>query len=397
MTLYSEGIFQVLGGIRAQLALLTAWLVLLLAFPEHGSIPAMRNLAQHGYELLFLAAFLVVNLLNMMFGRGGYDSTVKIALVLVAYSTVVIHLSRDYRRYRQAAVILLLVMGAIAVYDLPTMIMNPFIARLHEFTPGEIQWFGSWGFFMPYAIALPACFAVARTQKGRLKAALYSFTAAIVLLIIVSTFAASIILMMMGIGGFVLFSIRKARTYVVIAALAGAAVVAVTQFDWSGVPQVAPMVVKITTIFTIDKSADITDPNDPRVRASLMEKSFRSFAAHPLVGVGMNEAEKGYEVVGNHSGFVDSFAIFGVLGFTWYLAFFSLRSKRLVDALRFDASNIIYQGRFLTAAAFAVGAIGNPIMFDVATSTIVFILAFSPVGLTAPDEIRVEPSPVAAG
>src|SRR5665213_1384599 len=164
MTLYSEAIFQVLGGIKAQGILLAIWLVLLLGFPKSGSLPAVRNLAQHGYELLFLAAFLIVNLLNMVVGRGSYDTTVKVVLLLIAYITVVIHLRHDYRRYRQAAITMLLVMGLIAVYDLPTMVMNPFIARLYEFAPGEIQWFGSWGFFMPYAIALPVCFAVARTQ-----------------------------------------------------------------------------------------------------------------------------------------------------------------------------------------------------------------------------------------
>lgn len=395
--MYSEGIFQVLGGVKAQIALLVTWFVLLLAFPKIGSIPAIRNLAQHRYELFLLAAFLVVNILNMVFGRGGYDATVKTLLILITYATVVIHLKDDYRRYRQAVVTLMLVMGAIALYDLPTLISNPFIARLYEFSPGEIQWFGSWGFFMPYAIMLPACVAVTRTQHNSLKILLTLIIIAIALLIIVSTFAASIILMLLGFAGYFAFSIRRARTYGIIAVIGAALVVGITQFDFSQTPQIGPMVVKIRTIFTIDKSADISDPNDPRVRASLIEKSLDTFASHPLLGVGVAEAEKGYDVVGNHSGFVDSFAVYGILGFMWYLAFVGIRAKRLFDAVRFEPANIIHQGRLITAAAFLIGAIGNPILFDVATSAIVFILAFSPLGLTIPRDGRTDPNTPTVG
>lgn len=381
MTLYSGAMFQLLGGVKGQIALLAAWLVLLLAFPKAGSIPAMRNVARHRYELLCLAAFLVVNILNMMVGRGGYDATVKSVLVLVTYLTVVIHLKGDPQRYRQAVFTLLIVMGAIAVYDLPTLIMNPFIARLREFEPGEIQWFGSWGFFMPYAIALPVFVAVERTQRGWPRILLRVVIAAVVLLIVVSTFAASIILMLIGLAGFMAFSIRRARTYVFIGALAVLSLLSTRVFDFSQVPQIGPMIVKITTIFTIDKSADISDPNDPRVRASLIETSLRTFGDRPLFGVGVAEAEQGYDVVGNHSGFVDSFAVYGLMGIVWYLMFFALRVKRLVDAIRSEPANIIYQGRLLTAAAFTIGAFANPILFDVAASAVLLILAFSPVGV----------------
>lgn len=397
MTLYSTGIFQVLGGIKGQFALLGVWLFVLLAFPKSGSAPALRNLAQHGYELLFLAMFLVVNLLNMMFGRGGYTSAVKVLLVLVTYVTVVIHLKDDYRRYRQAAVTLTLVLGAIAIYDLPTIIMNPFIGRYYEFAPGEIQWFGSWGFFMAYAIAVPACIAVARTQRGVLKTLLYLLITAIVLLIIVSTFAASIILVLLGFVGFIAFSIRRARTYWIIGAVAVALALIMARLDLSQVPQIGPLAVKIATIFTIDKSAELTDPNDPRVRASLMQNSLRTFAARPLIGGGVIEAESGYELIGNHSGFVDSLAVYGVLGFSWYLVFFGLRSKRLFDAVRLEPANVIFQGRFLTAGAFAVGALANPMLFDVGSSAVLFILAFSPIGSTLRDDGGIDPRPLTTG
>lgn len=395
MTQYSYGIFQVLGGIKGQMALLAAWLFALVAFPKTGAAPAIRNLAQHGYELLFLTAFLVVNLLNMMFGRGGYVYSVNILLVLITYATVVIHLKGDYRRYRQAATTLTFVLGAIAIYDLPTIIMNPFIGRWYEFAPGELRWFGSWSFFMTYAIALPTCVAVARAQRGLLKMVLYLLIAAIVLLISVSTFAASIILMLLGIAGFIAFSIRRARTYVIIGALAAASVFIVTRFDLTQVPQIDPMVVKIATIFTIDKSADIADPNDPRVRATLMQSSLHSFAAQPLIGVGLMEDESD-RLIGNHSGFVDSFARYGVLGLVWYLMFFGLRFKRLIDAVRLEPSNLIYQGRFLTASAFAIGALANPMLFEVGMSAVVFILAFSPIGSTLVDDVRVDSNPVTA-
>lgn len=387
-TLYSTPIFQLLGGINGQGILLATWIVALLVSGKAGIAPAIRNLSSHGGEVSLLVIFLAGLLLNLLFGRGGYSYLVKTLLLSIAYVTVVVHLRRDYLRYRQAVVTVTIVLGATAIFDLPTLIKNPLIGRFYEFAPGELQWFGSWGFFMTYAIALPICLAVAQTHRGVLRIALLMSVAAFVLLILVSSFAASIILMLFGFAGFAVFSMRRVKTYVLTGVLVVLSAFATTRFDLVENRQFGTMATKVRTIFSLGNSASIADPQDPRIRVTLMLNSLRAFTANPLFGTGVIEDEARNDLIGRHSGFVDALAQFGLVGLSWYLAFLGIRMRRLLVALRREPMSAVHQGRALTVGAFCLGAIANPMLFDVGICTIVFIAALSPIG-SLPDDTRV--------
>ena len=384
MSLYSSGVFQIIGGIKAQIVILIIWFFTLFLFNEKSLKVALSKIEKHSQELILIVAFGFVHICNMIIGRGdmAYGYFVKSLLLVITYGTVIIYLKNDYQRYMRATIIVTLALGIIAVYVLPIIYAHPFIARFYGAQEGEIHWFGSWGFFMTYAIAMPCLIAVTYQQRGLLKIFLLVLCFVMVLMILFSTFAASIILLLMGFAGFILFSLRKKKTYFKIAFTVLMFIFIVRQYDLSQVPQLEPMGEKIVTIFTLGSASNYEDPNDPMVRGNLMKTSMKTFLENPLFGIGVYDAETfGVEYVGNHSGIVDSMAQFGLIGIIWYLIFILICFRRLFLALKYNPSNLIHQARFLTFILFLIGAMANPMLFDIGISAIVFILALSPIGL----------------
>ena len=380
---YGPGVFPILGGIKAQVALLLGSLLALVLLSRTGVDVAVRRLAQHSQEVMLLLAFLFVNILNVVFGRGGmaYAYFVKALVVLVVYVTVVMHFRNDQRRYLQAAVALTVALGVIAAVVVPVLYANPFIARLGR--DGELPWFGSWGFFMTFAIAMPCCFAVAHRQRGWLRVLLYALCVVMVLLIVLSTFAASILLLLMGAGGLLLLSVKKRAAHVVMVLAVIASVVVLRKYDLARIPQLENMGAKIATIFSRDPGSHYDDPNDPRVRAHLMMNSVHSFLANPVFGVGVVDAALGDDLVGNHSGIVDSLAEFGLFGVVWYFLFIGMGVRRLYREWRRDPDDLLHQARLVTFVVFLVGAFANPMLLDIGISTLVFVLALSPAVASA--------------
>ena len=386
MSLYSAGVFRVIGGVKAQIAILIIWSSTFLLLTPKRLSAVLRIVAHHSVEVIALAAFVVVNLVNVLLGRGelAYAYCVRSLLLVIAYTTVIIHLENHYRRYLQAGVIVTLVLGLTAVYVLPTIYANPFAGRFREYeSAGMVKpevWYGSWGFFMAYAIALPCCIAVAHRQHGLLKLFLYALCASMVVLVFLSTFAASIMLMLIGLGALLLLSIRNARTYFILAVIAVMYIFVVRQYDVARIPQLDYMVEKITLIFSITPGGNYDNPNDPGIRFHLMKNSFNTFVAHPLFGAGLPSTSD-EERVGNHSGIVDGLAQFGVLGIVWYLAFMTIFFRRLFLTWRAHPDSLVDKARLVTFVLFLIGAMANPMFFDVGITALVFILAVSRIGI----------------
>jgi len=78
--------------------------------------------------------------------------------------TVIVNLRDDQSRYLLVGVTITVVLGAIAIGVFPDIYAEPMAGRFRRYEglaegPPEV-WYGSWGFFMGYAIALPACLAL---------------------------------------------------------------------------------------------------------------------------------------------------------------------------------------------------------------------------------------------
>ncbi len=385
MSMYSAGMFRVIGGVSGQIAILIIWSSTLLLLTPKRLSAVFRKIAHHSVEVSALTAFVVVNLVYLLLGRGelAYAYCVHALLLIIAYTTVIVHLENHYRRYLQAGVIVTLVLGLTAVYVLPTIYANPFAGRFREYESAGMVipevWYGSWGFFMAYAIALPCCIAVAHRQHGLSRLFLYALCASMVVLVFLSTFAASIILMLIGFAALLLLSIRKARTYFIMAVIIATYVVMVGEYDVGRIPQLEQMGDKITLIFSVTPGGNYDDPNDPRIRFHLMKNSFNTFVAHPLFGTGLLSTSEG-QSVGNHSGIVDGLAQFGVLGIVWYLAFMTIFFRRLFLAWRVDRDSLVHKARLVTFVLFLIGAMANPMFFDSSIAALVFILAVSRIG-----------------
>ena len=394
MSLYSSGAFRIIGEIKGQIVILIIWVFTLLFFRKKSLNVALSRIEKHKQELILLVAFVFVNVFNMVLGRGDmvYGYFVRSLLLVITYATVIIHFKNDYQRYLQAVIIVTMVLGLIAVYVLPILYATPLIGRfIGEFYKSHkdaVPWFGSWGFFMTYAISMPCLIAVAHQQRGLLKLFLYLLCFSMVLLILYSSFTASIILLLMGFAGFLLFSIRKAKSYLILALTVLMFVVIIRQSDVRQIRELENIGNKIIAIFTLTSDANLgyEHYSHPRNRFYLMKVSMNIFSDNPFFGVGFYRPKPddvAAETVGNHSGIIDSLAQFGLLGIIWYLIFIAICFRRVFLALKGDSHNLINQARFLTFFLFLIGAMANPMFFDVGTSALVYILSVSPIGLNA--------------
>ncbi len=381
LTWYVPAIFTLIGGTRTQILLAGLWLVSLVAFRRSAPATAIGRLGTRGPELAGLALFVVVNLVFYMIGKGSYTYAflVKSILLCVIWVTSTVQLTNDHRRYMQVGVTITLVLGVIALVVLPIIYLNPGIARVYEYQTNQVTWFGSYGFFMSYALALPCLFAIAHELGGRLRIVLYLLCVAMVVLVMFSTFAASVIMVAAGFGALALMSIRKRSTFITIGVVLLLAVVAVTQVDISQIPQLEAMRVKLIAIFSVSSDRWVEDPNSAHVRAHLTAISIRTFVANPFFGVGAQDPSAGDILIGNHSGIIDGLAEFGVFGLAPYLMVLAVACRRLVAAWRRDKDSLLNQARLVTFALYLLGSMVNPTFFDAGICTLLFLLALSPL------------------
>lgn len=385
ITLFNAGIFMVLGQILGQLLILTIWLVSLFVTGKNAFKLAVSNIKTHSLEITLISFFVLVNAIHLIIGNGdmAYANFVKSLILLVVYITILVHLKNAQLAYRQSVIFILLFFGALSLYVTPILASNPFIARMYEFTDGEIPWFGSWSFFMPIAISLPCFVVVAAQQKIFLRIVLYTACISISIMIILSTFAASIILLIGGGVGLLFFSIKKKRQFLLIGGTIFLIFFMLVKFyDYSEeMPQVAAMVDKIGTIFTY-KSDLANDDNDPRIRASLIQKSIKAFLENPFFGTGLYSSGQNGEysnLIGQHSGIMDGLAQYGIFGIIWYFGFLYLGLRRLLIYIRLNSS-WQNKARLITFLLFIIGAMGNPVLIENSFASLVFILTLSPIG-----------------
>jgi hypothetical protein len=379
-SLFSSGIFELVGRIMGQIIILVCWVLSLTVFGKNAWRIALHNASAHSLELMLLVIFVIVNLTHLLLNNGdmAYTYFVRSILILVVFLTVVIHLRMNIADYKKTVIFIIIVFGIISAYVTPILFATPFIARLYEFTDGEIPWFGSWSFFMPLAITMPCFMSVTSKQKGILKPFLSICCLSIGIMIILSTFAASIILMLMGLMGLLLFSVKnKAKLVAIIGFIFLILILVVNFVDFSDdLPQVAKMVEKIQTIFTY--KADLAgDDNDPRIRASFVQVSVNTFLKNPFFGAGLYGTTEG-NIIGAHSGIIDGLAQYGVFGIMWYFGFIILGFRRLIIYLRAKADSL-NRARLVTILLFLIGALGNPVLTETSFCTLVIILALSPI------------------
>jgi len=381
-SLFSAGIFEIIGQIKGQVIILGIWVITLIFFGRNALEVAYKKIITHSLELFLLFVFVIVNVIHLLLGNGdmAYINFVESLILLCLYLTVLVHLKNSIKTYNRTVIFIMIIFGLNSIYVIPILFSNPFIAKLYDFGNGEITWFGSWSFFMPLAISMPCFIAIASRQNWVFRIFLYVVCISISLMIIISTFAASIILLLAGFVGLLLFSIKRKVKFILICSFIFLFITLCIKFyDFSEVPQIEAMVDKIGTIFTY--KADLgNDDNDPRIRASLMQVSVNTFLQNPFFGAGLYGArEDGSDIIELHSGIIDSLAQYGLFGMMWYFGFIFIGFRRLIIYLRSNPSSLIDQARLITLFLFLIGAMANPALIQTSFCTLLFILALSPV------------------
>ncbi len=383
VSLFSAGIFEIIGEIKGQAIILFLWLLTLFLFGHNALRLAFKKVRAHSIDIVLLIVFVLVNVVNMALGRGdmAYGNFVRSLILLSVFLSAVIHLKNDLPTYVKAVIFIIIFFGLISIYVLPILLLNPFIARMYEFSTGEIPWFGSWGFFMPIAISMPVFIAISLRQRGLVKILLCIICISICLMIILSTFAASIILLLLGCAFLLLFSVRnKKKLLLIIGIIFFAIVLLINQYDFSELPQLKQMVNKISTIFSYKSQLDEFGNDARGIRTSLMQVSIKTFLENPFFGVGIyDDSGNGNNVIGAHSGIIDGLAQYGIFGIMWYFGFILIGFRRLIIYFKSDPGNLINRARLITFLLYIIGAIANPVLIETSFCSLLLILALSPV------------------
>ncbi len=382
-SLYNTAIFVIFGGISGQIILLSVWLISLFLINKKLLKIAKENIIRHSVEIIFLTVFLIINLIYLLidYGDFAYEYFVRVLLLLILHITIIIHLKGNLKLFNKLINFIIILFGAISIYVIPILFNNPFIARFNEFSDGEIPWFGSWSFFMPLAISMPCFITVASYQKHNVyRRILYILCISICIMIFFSTFAASIILLLLGI--FILFFLNlksKSKFVIISMTILTLLIIIVNVYDFEELPQIGKMVEKIGTIFTYSKDLG-GDDNDPRIRASLVQTSINSFIHNPFFGVGLyGPTNEGYTLIGMHSGFLDSFAQYGVFGIIWFFFFLFIGFRRLLLIMYRRKYDHLNNARFVTFVLYIIGTLANPVLTETSFCTLVFLLSLSPI------------------
>ena len=382
-SLYNTAIFVIFGGITGQITLLAVWFISLLLINRKHLKFALENIACHSVEIIFLSTFAIINLIYLLISYGdfAYEYFVRVLLLLVLHLTIIIHLKRNILLFNQLVSFIIVLFGSISFYVIPILFNNPFIARFNEFSDGELPWFGSWSFFMPLAISMPCFVTVANNQKNKIfRRLLYILCLLICIMIIFSTFAASIILLLLGIFIMFLLNLKNKRKFVIISmSILTVFILLLNVNDFDELPQIGKMVEKIGTIFNFSKDLG-GDDNDPRIRASLVQTSINSFIHNPFFGVGLyGPSDKGYTLIGMHSGFLDSLAQYGLFGIIWFFCFLFIGFRRLLLIMSRRKYDHLNNARFVTFILYIIGSLANPVLTETTFCTLVFLLALSPI------------------
>jgi len=384
-TLYNSTLFQIFGEIKGQLFILFLWLLSYVLFLKDNIYKDIfSKMAPFRFEVAMLIAFVIVNIFYMFMemGDGIYKQLIYSLIILVSYTVVIITLKDNYRQYIQTVIIIIIVIGSISTYVIPTIYANPYIARNYLPSEGELMWYGSWSFFMPYAIAMPCLIVVSFKQRPLLKLILLSFCFIIGIMILVSTFLASSALLILGCVSLLLFIMKK-KTIKFVMILLLTLLLLLSIQDFFNIPQLEFLKYKVSRLFYTDTI--IYGSHEPRLRLLLFLQSLHTFLENPFFGVGVwSEESLGYSTIGMHSG-LDALAEYGLLGIIPFMVFIALSFKRLIVAMKVYPDEILHYARFITFLLFIIGAMVNPILFSTSIWTLVFILSLAPIENNPPN------------
>ncbi len=365
-------------GLRTSWPLFALWCVVAGLECRKTFSLTMREARRRRLELGALTGWFMVVLLNWGLDRG-YTSGIHVVssitlLMIVVMGTV--YAGRQDGTYAAAVIGILAVLGIDALRSLPSLWSNFGVARvimLVGLDPALVELaarkgVGSYALYTANAIGLPVLLAVAASSRRALRVVLIAACLSLASAIVLATFTGAFALMT---GGFVLLlllavlrSRRRTRS------LVGAAVVTCTLGAalagmMNGTPQVDFVLQKAARLYE-GVSASGLEQGDETGRAGLFAVSWRTFVAHPFVGIGPTTHGDNvalYDRVGGHSSWVDQLAEYGVFGFGFYLVFVAAGLRRVT------ASSLAYRRSFIGRACtvssvlYVVGGIVNPVTF----------------------------------
>lgn len=383
-SIYLTGIRDVIHGYIGWVIILFVWFMTFSINNNEIKRSAITIILKNNKEIIMLAIWTSVLLVNILFDRGdsntAYQHLTQTIVLWLIYLLATLYLHNSPERYRLTCNSVIIVLGISSVIVLPPLYANPGLLREIKYNSAQLSgmglnWVGTTNFFSGYSIALPCLYVFILQQESKYKLIYVFLCLMSMLAILMSTMASAVFLMFIGIIGLLIIVPRTKNFVNIKMVLFGMLFILFLVFIMysNKIEQLDFIFEKYNYIIANFSTGNISEVE----RGADTLLSLNVIKEFPLFGVGPVTVGT-FNVIGEHSSWIDNIAQYGLLGFAPFLGFLYLGLYRLWRSCKLDSYNLVKRARIISYLLYLLQGLVNPWAFDSTALTLFLILAMAP-------------------
>ncbi len=373
------------------------WLILIIIENPKILIRIKEEVSRRSFALTMFACWTLVIAANFLYGRG---YTGRLQLMIMVTLGMVIFMEITYtvkggNAWKTLVNITFILLGAEVIWSLPTLWSQPMLARNIMWLEGDSPLYtqaalagvGEYGFYTGCAIVFPFLVAWSYERKGLMRLLFLVLCGAIAIAIILANFTGATFLM---VAGFCLLSIvaflsgRKKMHLLFYISLLGLVALGIWRLFLYESVQAEFLIDRVTREIIGVREKGLIG-GDTTNRAIYWEMSLNTFLRNPLVGIGPSSGQENPfigKLIGVHSSWLDTPAEYGLIGFTFYVAFLLGSMRRVFVAFKTGSRGLLSMARLVSCFLFILCGTYNPVTLIYVIN--VFLLLLVMGGLPTP-------------
>lgn len=381
-TIYITGLRDLIYGYMGWSVLAGIWFISFIMSNTHLRRLGLTIISKHHSEIAMLFIWTLVILLNVLFDRGdvvtAYHHFAQTVVLWIVYLTAILYLYKSPLRFSVNVMVIIIALSVTCAIILPTLYSNPQIVRQLKYNTEMLSqrtfFFeaGTTNFYSCYAIAMPCLYVFSLQQKGIRRAIFITLCLLLIATIFLSTMASAVILVCFGVIGLLLFSVKSIKLTILLSILLS--VILLVFFVYSDkFDQVDFVLIRVKENISNVRTGGIYNAE----RGSDALLSLKTIVENPLFGAGP-VTEGTFNIIGEHSSWLDSIAQYGLLGFAPFACFLLLGFRRLWRSYLRDNKNPMTRARIICFVLYLVQGLANPWAFDSTAVALFITLAIAP-------------------
>lgn len=382
-------------GLRSTLPIFIIWLLL---FPMENRVSVSFLLSvfkKRRFELSMLIVWFLVVLLNAVLGRGytGWTHVIFTVMLGMIIFMQTVYAALKPKAFKSIVFWTIILLGIETARSLPMLFSHPGIAKdimgvvnASDIYDAYINGVGEYNFYTANAIVYPFFIAAAFKFKG-VKRIIYSASCVFIgVAVLLSTFTGAVSIMVFGLLTLAILSYGKSlkKFLTGVANIGLVLIIFLPLFLFLiDTEQVNEVISKIVRLYEGISGQGLLEGEETG-RAYLFTISLNSFLSNPFLGVGPCTTVANpnlYIYVGGHSSWIDQLAEYGIIGFSFFIAFAMAIAQRIrVYFFRYK-NNLIITASFISVLLYFIGGIVNPVVFIPSMMVLFFLLMLGSVDI----------------